>query len=155
MAVDGLEGLDSQVPLDGRLLPAVPEPRPVRSLPPIPGAPSTRRVGSTDPIAVLPDITAVFGDLTYLASEIAFGAVAFYLLYRADALRRAARTIAALYPIAYIWDWYTLEIGVFAIQRRTGVDLLGIPLEEHLFIVVVPGFVLGLHETLLARDDRQ
>jgi len=101
---------------------------------------------------VLPDIGAVFGPYTYLASEIAFGSVAFVLLYRAGALRRAGRTILALYPIAYVWDWYTLHIGVFAIELRTGVNVLGIPIEEHLFIVVVPALVLGVHETLLARS---
>jgi len=96
---------------------------------------------------VLPDIT-VLGPYTYLATEVAFGAVAAALLYRAGALRRAAKTIAALYPIAYAWDWYTLEVGVFSIPMRTGVELLGIPIEEHLFIVVVPSLVLGFHETL-------
>ncbi len=95
----------------------------------------------------LPDI-GVLGPYTYLATEVVFGGVAVALLARADALRRAATTILALYPIAYVWDWYTLEVGVFAIELRTGVDLLGIPLEEHLFMVVVPAFVLALHETL-------
>jgi lycopene cyclase domain-containing protein len=98
--------------------------------------------------AGLPDIGAVFGPYTYLASEVVFGAVAFVLLHRADALRRAGVTIAALYPIAYVWDWYTLTIGVFAIELRTGVDLLGIPVEEHIFMVVVPALVLAFHETL-------
>jgi lycopene cyclase domain-containing protein len=97
---------------------------------------------------VLPDIGAVFGDYTYLASEVAFGALAFALLYRADALWRAGVTVAALYPLAYVWDWYTLEIGVFAIQLRTGAEFLGIPVEEHLFMVVVPALVVGFHETL-------
>ncbi|WP_394351789.1 lycopene cyclase domain-containing protein [Halogeometricum sp. CBA1124] len=78
----------------------------------------------------------------------AFGAVAFGLLARANALRRAAVTVAAVYPVAYLWDWYTLEVGVFAIPLRTGVELFGIPLEEHLFMVVVPALVLGVHETL-------
>lgn len=96
---------------------------------------------------MLPDIT-VLGPYTYLATEAVFGAVAFALVYRADALGRAAKTIAALYPVAYVWDWYTLHVGVFAIQTRTGVDLLGIPVEEHLFIVVVPLLVIGFHETL-------
>jgi lycopene cyclase domain-containing protein len=96
----------------------------------------------------VPDIGAVFGSYTYLASEVAFGAIAFGLLYRAGALRRAGKTVAVLYPIAYVWDWYTLTIGVFAIQLRTGVDLLGIPLEEHIFMVVVPALVVGFHETL-------
>ncbi|MFB6073348.1 MAG: lycopene cyclase domain-containing protein [Halobacterium sp.] len=97
---------------------------------------------------MLPDVGAVFGDYTYLASEVAFGAVAFALLYRADALARAAKTVAVLYPVAYVWDWYTLEIGVFVVELRTGVNLLGIPVEEHLFMVVVPALVVGFHETL-------
>ena len=96
---------------------------------------------------MLPDI-GVFGPYTYLVTEVIWGAVALALLWRADALRMAAKTIVALYPIAYIWDWYTLEVGVFAIKLRTGVDLLGIPIEEHIFIVVVPALVLGIHETL-------
>lgn len=97
---------------------------------------------------VLPDIGAAFGPYTYLATEVVFGTVALVLLVHANALRRAARTIAVLYPIGYVWDWYTLQIGVFTIPLRTGVELLGIPIEEHLFIVVVPALVLGFHETL-------
>jgi len=100
----------------------------------------------------LPDIT-VLGPWTYLATEVAFGSFAAVLLYRAglDAAIRAGRTIVAVYPIAYVWDWYTLEVGVFAIPMRTGVELLGIPLEEHVFMIVVPAVVLGIHETLHAR----
>ena len=101
--------------------------------------------------APLPDI-GVLGPYTYLATEIVFGSVAVALLARADALGRAAKTVLALYPIAYVWDWYTLEVGVFAIELRTGVDLLGIPIEEHLFMIVVPAFVLALHETLHDRS---
>jgi len=96
---------------------------------------------------MLPDI-GVFGPYTYLVTEVVWGTVALALLWRADALRPAGKTIVALYPIAYIWDWYTLEVGVFAIKLRTGVDLLGIPIEEHIFMVVVPALVIGLHETL-------
>ena len=102
-------------------------------------------------MAVLPDIT-VLGPYTYLATEVVFGSVAAALLWRAGAGRRAARTIAALYPVAYVWDWYTLEVGVFSIPMRTGATFLGIPVEEHLFIVVVPAFVLGIHETLHGDD---
>lgn len=97
---------------------------------------------------VFPDIGAAFGEYTYLVTEIAWGAIAVGLLYRAGALVRAGRTIVVLYPIAYVWDWYTLRIGVFAIKLRTGIDVLGIPLEEHLFMVVVPALVLGIHENL-------
>lgn len=101
---------------------------------------------------MLPDI-GVFGPYTYLVTEVVWGSVALALLWRAGALREAARTIAVLYPIAYVWDWYTLTVGVFSIELRTGVDLLGIPVEEHIFIVVVPALVLGIHETLRARTS--
>jgi lycopene cyclase domain-containing protein len=97
--------------------------------------------------AALPDI-GVLGPYTYLATEAAFGAVAFALLHREGVLHRAARTIVVLYPIAYVWDWYTLEVGVFDVALRTGIDLFGIPLEEHLFMVVVPALVIAVHETV-------
>jgi len=102
---------------------------------------------------VLPDI-GVLGPYTYLATEIVWGTVAVVLLWYADAFRSAARTLAVLYPVAYLWDWYTLEVGVFAIQLRTGIDLLGIPIEEHLFIVVVVTLVVGVHESLHTYLDR-
>lgn len=100
---------------------------------------------------MIPDIGATLGPYTYLVSEVVFGSAAVVMLYRAGALRRAGRTIAVLYPIAYLWDWYTLSIGVFEVHLRTGIDFLGIPIEEHLFILVVPGFVIGLHELLITR----
>jgi len=99
----------------------------------------------------VPDI-GVLGPYTYLATEVMFGSVAAVLLWRTGAWWAAARTVAVLYPIAYLWDWYTLEVGVFSIPLRTGVELLGIPLEEHLFMLVVPGFVVAVHETLQASD---
>ncbi|MEF8852448.1 MAG: lycopene cyclase domain-containing protein [Haloarculaceae archaeon] len=97
----------------------------------------------------LPDI-GVLGRYTYLATEVAFGAAALGLLLRAgrDASRSAALTIAVVYPTAYVWDWYTLTIGVFSIPLRTGYDFVGIPVEEHLFMIVVPAFVLAVHETI-------
>jgi len=101
----------------------------------------------------LPVDIGVLGPYTYLATEVAFGALALTLLVRAEALARAARTIAVLYPLAYVWDWYTLTVGVFAIELRTGVDFLAIPIEEHLFMIVVPALVLGIHETLTATDS--
>ncbi|WP_226023277.1 lycopene cyclase domain-containing protein [Halomicrobium salinisoli] len=101
---------------------------------------------------MVPDITAL-GPYTYLATEVVWGAIALALLVRADALRSAARTVVALYPVAYVWDWYTLEVGVFAIPMRTGIEFLGIPIEEHIFMVVVPALVIGFHETLRPDDE--
>ena len=91
---------------------------------------------------------SVFGRYTYLVTEVVWGTVAALLLRRANALRKAAVTILALYPIAYVWDRYTLAVGVFDIKLRTGIDVAGIPLEEHLFMAVVPGLVVGVHETI-------
>ena len=91
---------------------------------------------------------SVFGRYTYLLTELFWGAIAFVLLRRAGALGRAAVTIVALYPIAYVWDRYTLAVGVFDIPLRTGIEVAGIPLEEHLFMAVVPGLVIGFHETI-------
>jgi lycopene cyclase domain-containing protein len=94
---------------------------------------------------MLPDI-GVFGKHTYLVTEIVFGAFALSILRYTDSLRRAARTVVALYPLAYFWDWYTLEVGVFEIRLRTGTELFGIPIEEHIFMVVVPSLVVGFYE---------
>jgi len=91
---------------------------------------------------------SVFGRYTYLVTEIAWGLVAAALLRHTGSERRAARTILALYPLGYLWDRYTLDVGVFEIPLRTGVDVAGIPLEEHLFMLVVPSMVIGVHETL-------
>ncbi|KTG08447.1 lycopene cyclase domain-containing protein [Haloferax profundi] len=102
----------------------------------------------------LPDI-GVLGPYTYLATELFFGSITAILLVRVgrDAMYRTLRTVAIVYPVAYVWDWYTLEVGVFEIPLRTGVELLGIPLEEHLFMLVVPAFVLAVHETLAVGES--
>ncbi|MFD1513701.1 lycopene cyclase domain-containing protein [Halomarina rubra] len=97
------------------------------------------------------DIT-VFGPYTYLVTEVLWAAVAVAFVTYADAWRAAARTTLVLYPFAYVWDWYTLEVGVFEIPLRTGVELLGIPIEEHVFMLLVPTMVVGVHETLRKRD---
>lgn len=101
---------------------------------------------------MVPDIS-VFGRYTYLVTELFWGAIALVLLRRTGALRKAAVTILALYPVAYVWDRYTLEVGVFDIKLRTGIDIAGIPLEEHLFMAVVPGLVIAFHETIF--DSRE
>jgi lycopene cyclase domain-containing protein len=101
---------------------------------------------------MLPDI-GVFGPYTYLVTELLWGTVAVALVTYAGVWREAARTVAVLYPFAYVWDWYTLEVGVFAIPLRTGVEFLGIPIEEHIFMLVVPAMVVGTHETLRTLTD--
>lgn len=94
---------------------------------------------------MVPDID-IFGKYTYLVTEVVFGTFAFGLLRSTNSLGRAARTVVALYPLAYVWDWYTLDVGVFEIKLRTGIELFDIPIEEHIFMVVVPSLVVGFHE---------
>ncbi len=96
---------------------------------------------------MLPDIS-VFGRYTYLVTIVFWGAIALGLLYRTGMLKRAAVSLAVLYPIGFVWDWYTLTVGIFDIILHTEIYLLGIPLEEHLFIIVVPALVIGVHETV-------
>ena len=103
---------------------------------------------------MLPDI-GVFGPYTYLVTELLWGTVAVALVAYAGVWREAARTVAVLYPFAYVWDWYTLEVGVFAIPLRTGVEFLGIPIEEHIFMLVVPAMVVGTHETLRTLTENE
>ena len=91
---------------------------------------------------------SIFGRYTYLVTELFWGAIAALLLRRASAEKRAALTVAVLYPLGYLWDRYTLAVGVFDIPLRTGVDVAEIPLEEHLFMLVVPSMVIGVHETI-------
>lgn len=94
-----------------------------------------------------PDVT-VLGRFTYLATELFWGAVALALLRRTNATRKALRVCLVLYPFAYAWDRYTLEAGVFDIPLRTGIEVAGIPLEEHVFMFVVPSMVVGTAELL-------
>jgi lycopene cyclase domain-containing protein len=104
-------------------------------------------LGSAVAQVALPDI-GVFGPYTYLATEVMWGTVAIALLWYADAFRAAGRVVAVVYLPAYVWDWYTLQVGVFEIPLRTGVNLFGIPIEEHIFMILVPSLVVGVHESI-------
>lgn len=97
------------------------------------------------------DITA-FGRYTYLVTELLWGTVALLLCRRTGSVRKALRVSLVLYPFAYAWDRYTLEVGVFDIPLRTGVDVAGIPIEEHVFMFVVPSMVVGTAELLEELD---
>jgi lycopene cyclase domain-containing protein len=95
----------------------------------------------------LPDI-GVFGPYTYLVTELLWGAVAVALLRYANAFRAAGRVVAVVYLPAYLWDRYTLEVGVFEIPLRTGLEVFEVPIEEHVFMILVPSLVVGVHESV-------
>lgn len=94
-----------------------------------------------------PDVT-VFGRFTYLVTELFWGLIALVLLRQTGSTWKALRVSIVLYPFAYAWDRYTLEVGVFEIPLRTGIEIAGIPIEEHLFMFVVPSMVVGAYELL-------
>ncbi|RXK46189.1 lycopene cyclase domain-containing protein [Halorientalis pallida] len=95
----------------------------------------------------LPDIGRL-GPYTYLVTELLWGAVAVMLLRYANAFRAAGRVVAVVYLPAYLWDRYTLAVGVFEIPLRTGIEVFDVPIEEHLFMLLVPSFVVGVHESI-------
>ncbi len=96
----------------------------------------------------MPPTITTFGRYTYLATELLWGTIALALLQYTNSHRKALRVSLALYPFAYAWDRYTLEAGVFKIPLRTGIDIAGIPLEEHLFMFIVPSMVIGTAEAI-------
>ena len=67
---------------------------------------------------------------------------------------------AVAVPTLYLWivDWVAIERGLWTISRdtRTGVDLLGLPVEEAVFflatnLMVVQGLIL--YEWLMSEDS--
>jgi lycopene cyclase domain-containing protein len=94
-----------------------------------------------------PDVT-VFGRFTYLVTELLWGSVALALLRKSESTMKALRVCLVLYPFAYAWDRYTLGVGVFEIPLRTGIEIADVPLEEHIFMFVVPSMVVGTYELL-------
>lgn len=99
-----------------------------------------------------PNIT-VFGRFTYLVTELMWGTIAFALLRRTNSVRKALKVSLVLYPFAYAWDRYTLEVGVFDIPMRTGIEIAEIPLEEHLFMFIVPSMVVGTAEAIAELEE--
>lgn len=96
------------------------------------------------------DVSSFLGSYTYLVAEVVWGSIAVWLLVRTDSLERAAKSVAVLYPIGLLWDWYSLNIRLYVVPEptRTGIEILGVPLEEHLFLIIVASFVIGIHENL-------
>lgn len=100
-----------------------------------------------------PDIT-VFGRYTYLVTELLWGTIALALLRKTESTKEALRVCLVLYPFAYAWDKYTLAVGVFEIPLRTGIEIADVPLEEHIFMFVVPSMVVGTYELLADLFDQ-
>jgi lycopene beta-cyclase len=97
----------------------------------------------------------VLGRATYLVLMAACLAVTLplELVLRAGVYRRPRRWLAALVPVFLVfnlWDWLAIRRGHWAYSPRytTGVRLLGLPLEELVFFLVVPTCALLTYQAV-------
>jgi lycopene cyclase domain-containing protein len=98
----------------------------------------------------------VLGRATYLALMAACLAVTLplELVLRARVYRRPRRWLAALVPVFLVfnvWDWVAIRRGHWTYSDRytTGIELLGLPLEELVFFLVVPTCALLTYQAVV------
>ena len=107
----------------------------------------------------------MLGRATYLALMAAclLGTLPLELVLNAGVYRRPRRWLAAVVPVFLVfnlWDWVAIRRGHWAYSPRytTGIELLGLPLEELAFFVVVPTCALLTYQAvvrLLPSPDRR
>ncbi len=98
----------------------------------------------------------MLGRATYLVLMAACLAVTLplELVLKAGVYRRPRRWLATLAPVLLafgLWDWLAIRRGHWAYSRRwtTGVELLGLPLEELVFFLVVPTCALLTYQAVV------
>jgi lycopene beta-cyclase len=99
---------------------------------------------------------AVFGRATYLVLMAACLLVTLplELVLEAGVYRRPRRWLAAVVPVFLVfsfWDWVAIRRGHWTYNPRytTGIELLGLPLEELVFFVVVPTCALLTYQAVV------
>jgi lycopene beta-cyclase len=97
----------------------------------------------------------VLGRATYLVLMAACVAVTLplELVLGAGVYRRPRRWLAALLPVFLVfnlWDWLAIRRGHWTYNPRytTGIHLLGLPLEELVFFLVVPTCALLTYQAV-------
>jgi lycopene beta-cyclase len=97
----------------------------------------------------------VFGRASYLVLMAACVAVTLplELVLKAGVYRRPRRWLAALVPVFVVfnlWDWVAIRRGHWTYSPRytTGINLLGLPLEELVFFLVVPTCALLAYQAV-------
>jgi lycopene beta-cyclase len=108
---------------------------------------------------------AVLGRVTYLVlmATCLLVTLPLELVLKAGVYRRPRRWLAALVPVFLVfnlWDWSAIRRGHWTYSPRytTGIELLGLPLEELVFFVVVPTCALLTYQAvvrLLPSPDRR
>ena len=97
----------------------------------------------------------MLGRATYLALMAACVAVTLplELVLKAGVYRRPRRWLAALVPVFVafnLWDWVAIRRDHWAYSPRytTGIRLIGLPLEELVFFLVVPTCALLTYQAV-------
>ena len=97
----------------------------------------------------------MLGRATYLVLMAACVAVTLplELVLKAEVYRRPRRWLAALVPVFLVfslWDWAASRRGHWAYSPRytTGIEVLGLPLEELVFFLVVPTCALLTYQAV-------
>ena len=97
----------------------------------------------------------MFGRASYLVLMAACVAVTLplELVLKAGVYRRPRRWLAALVPVFVVfnlWDWVAIRRGHWTYSPRytTGMNLLGLPLEELVFFLVVPTCALLTYQAV-------
>ena len=97
----------------------------------------------------------MFGRASYLVLMAACVAVTLplELVLKAGVYRRPRRWLAALVPVFLVfnlWDWVAIRRGHWTYSPRytTGINLLGLPLEELVFFLVVPTCALLTYQAV-------
>lgn len=98
----------------------------------------------------------MFGRATYLVLMAAclLATLPLELVLKAGVYRRPRRWLAALVPVFLVfslWDWLAIRRGHWTYSPRytTGIVLLGLPLEELVFFVVVPTCALLTYQAVV------
>jgi lycopene cyclase domain-containing protein len=97
----------------------------------------------------------VFGRASYLVLMAACVALTLplELVLKAGVYRRPRRWLAALAPVFVVfnlWDWVAIRRGHWTYSPRytTGIRLIGLPLEELVFFLVVPTCALLTYQAV-------
>ena len=98
----------------------------------------------------------MLGRATYLALMAACLLVTLplELVLKAGVYRRPRRWLAALVPVFVVfnlWDWLAIRRGHWSYSSTytTGIELLGLPLEELVFFLVVPTCALLTYQAVV------
>ena len=98
----------------------------------------------------------MFGRATYLVLMAACLLVTLplELVLKAGVYRRPRRWLAALVPVLLVfnlWDWAAIRRGHWTYSSRytNGIEVLGLPLEELVFFVVVPTCALLTYQAVV------